>query len=151
MNIWYPSYLYCVRTDDLIQNLIKRSEEARKRAYCPYSKFAVGAAIYCDDGSIVTGCNVECIVLGLTNCAERTAVFKAVSEGKTKFSMIAVAAVNEDKIVSPCGQCRQMLAEFNPRIPIYLYNPTTNMVGYGTLEYFLPHSFNPENVRLDGP
>ncbi|ODN01339.1 Cytidine deaminase [Orchesella cincta] len=135
--------------DDVVQTLIQKSVEAREKAYCPYSNFAVGSALYCDDGTIVTGCNVECIVLGLTNCAERTAVFKAVSEGKTKFTMVAVSAVNKDKIVSPCGQCRQMLAEFNPRIPIYLYNPDTKMVGCQTLEYFLPHSFNPENVRLN--
>jgi len=140
--------MYFPCADESIQKLIQQSVDAREKAYCPYSKFAVGSAILCDDGTVVTGCNVECIVLGLTNCAERTAVFKAVSEGKTKFVMIAVAAVNEDKIVSPCGQCRQMLAEFNPRIPLYLFNPNTKVVGHGTLEYFLPHSFNPENIKL---
>lgn len=103
----------------------------------------------CGDGSTVTGCNVECIALGLTNCAERTAIFKAVSEGKSGFSAVAVAAVNKNLLVSPCGSCRQVLAEFNPRIKIYLFNPETMIVGIGTLEYFLPQSFNPENVTFD--
>lgn len=128
--------------------LIEKSAEVREKAYCPYSNFSVGAALLCDDGSVFTGCNVECITLALTNCAERTAIFKAISEGKSKFTAVAVTAVNKEEIVSPCGSCRQFLAEFNPRIQIYLYNPAAKVVGVGSLEYFLPHSFNPENVSF---
>lgn len=134
--------------DETTRNLIKLSVEAREKAYVPYSNFPVGAAISCADGSIVTGCNVECIALGLTNCAERTAVFKAVSEGKTKFNVVAVAAVNKEELVLPCGQCRQLMAEFNPRIKVYLFNPEAKSVGVTTLDYLLPHSFNPETVTL---
>lgn len=92
---------------------------------------------------------MECAALGLTNCAERTAIFKAVSDGKMKFTKVAVTGVNKDMLVAPCGSCRQVLCEFNPRIQVYLFNPATNMVGSGTLELFLPHSFNPENVSFN--
>ncbi len=85
--------------------------EARKQAYVPYSKFAVGAALLCADGSIYTGCNIENASFGLTNCAERTAIFKAVSEGKRDFVALAVVADTPNPC-SPCGACRQVMAEF---------------------------------------
>ena len=81
---------------------------ARQHAYSPYSQFAVGAALLCPDGEIVTGCNVENASFGLTNCAERTAVFKAVSEGRRQFTAVAIAAEMGDKFVGPCGACRQV-------------------------------------------
>jgi len=95
-----------------LENLFKKALEAAKNAYAPYSNFHVGAAILLKDGSIVTGVNVENRSYGLTNCAERTAIFKAVSEGKTDFKAIAIATPDADYPVSPCGACRQVISEF---------------------------------------
>ena len=95
-----------------LENLFKKALEAAKNAYAPYSNFHVGAAILLKDGSIVTGVNVENRSYGLTNCAERTAIFKAVSEGKTDFKAIAIATHDADYPVSPCGACRQVISEF---------------------------------------
>lgn len=96
--------------------LMEKALEARANAYCPYSGFAVGAALLGEDGKIYTGCNVESASYGATNCAERTAVFKAVSEGVRKFRAIAVvgghAGEEPQELCPPCGICRQVLAEF---------------------------------------
>ena len=94
-----------------IQKLIDRAAVARERAYSPYSHFDVGAALLCEGGAIYEGCNIENASYGLTNCAERTAIFKAVSEGHTKFKAIAVVADTEGPC-SPCGACRQVISEF---------------------------------------
>ena len=94
------------------QELMALAEEAARRAYVPYSKFPVGAALECDDGSIFTGCNVENAAYGSTICAERTAAVKAVSEGHRKFVRIAIWGQSEDYCY-PCGACRQFLAEFS--------------------------------------
>ena len=95
-----------------LENLFKTALEAAKKAYAPYSNCHVGAAILLEDGSIVTGVNIENRSYGLTNCAERTAIFKAVSEGKTDFKAIAIATPDADYPVSPCGACRQVISEF---------------------------------------
>ncbi len=97
--------------------LVKLAFEARKNAYIPYSGFAVGAALLCEDGTVYTGCNIENSAFTPTNCAERTAFFKAVSEGKKGFVKIAVVGgkVEENEPVSycpPCGVCRQVMQEF---------------------------------------
>lgn len=94
-----------------IQKLIDRAAVAREKAYSPYSHFSVGAALLCEGGAIYEGCNIENASYGLTNCAERTAIFKAVSEGHTKFKAIAVVADTEGPC-SPCGACRQVISEF---------------------------------------
>lgn len=94
-----------------IQKLIDRATVAREKAYSPYSHFGVGAALLCEGGAIYEGCNIENASYGLTNCAERTAIFKAVSEGHTKFKAIAVVADTEGPC-SPCGACRQVISEF---------------------------------------
>lgn len=98
------------------QELMKQAIEARKKAYCPYSGFAVGAALLCDDGSVYTGCNVENASYSPTNCAERTAFFKAVSEGKREFLAIAIVGGRRDEeeleACYPCGVCRQVMSEF---------------------------------------
>lgn len=98
------------------QELIKAAIEARKKAYAPYSNFGVGAALLTKDGKVYTGCNIENATYGPTNCAERTAFFKAVSEGERKFSMIAiVGGVQGGKLAdecAPCGVCRQVMLEF---------------------------------------
>ena len=97
------------------RKLIDIALGAMKNAYAPYSRCSVGAALLCEDGAVYTGCNVENASFGATNCAERTAVFKAMSEGKRKFTAIAVVG-GKDGIVTemfpPCGVCRQVLSEF---------------------------------------
>ena len=103
--------------DDM--NLVRLASEAMKNSYSPYSRFPVGAALRCTDGRVFTGCNVENVSFGLTNCAERTAVFKAVSEGARSFDTIAIAA---NQTPWPCGACRQVLAEFAPNIRILLFH-----------------------------
>ncbi|MGB5823492.1 MAG: cytidine deaminase [Proteocatella sp.] len=96
--------------------LVKEALEARKMAYVPYSKFAVGAALLCEDGEIIRGCNIENAAYSPTNCAERTAFFKAISEGKTDFVAIAVVGGPENEkpndFIAPCGVCRQVMMEF---------------------------------------
>ena len=101
------------KTDD-ISYIIRKAIEARRFSYSPYSGFSVGAAIECVDGSIYTGCNIENAAYGPSNCAERTAVFKAVSEGKKDFKRIAIVGgkTGESTGPTPCGVCRQVLSEF---------------------------------------
>jgi len=103
------------------KKLINEAEKARKRAYTPYSKFKVGAAVLSVDGKIFTGCNIENASFGLTLCAERVAIFKAISEGSTKFEAIAVVG-DTDKPCSPCGACRQVISEFGEDIPLIMAN-----------------------------
>ena len=111
-------------------------------AYVPYSHFPVGAALECDDGTVYTGCNIENAGYTPTNCAERTAVFKAVSEGHLKFTRIAIAA-RTDRFTAPCGVCRQVLAEFNPELTmeVILVNQAGKTLEL-TLKDLLPYSFD---------
>ena len=102
--------------------LIEAALRARENAHAPYSKFKVGAALEDETGRIHTGCNVENATYGLTVCAERVAVFKAISEGARKFQRIAVAA-DTDALTPPCGACRQILWEFCGDIEVILVNP----------------------------
>jgi len=102
-------------------DLIKAAADVRKNAYAPFSKFKVGSALLADDGSIVVGCNVESASYGLTVCAERVAIWKAISVGKTKIRRIAVVADTE-KLTPPCGACRQIIWEFGGDIPVILAN-----------------------------
>lgn len=133
-------------------NLMNRAQEARAYAYTPYSHFAVGAALLCEDGSIVTGCNVENAAYSPGNCAERTAVFKAVSEGKQNFRAIAVVGAKEgenpsnDSICSPCGVCRQVLREFCEEESFRVYMTNGEKLFCYTLEELLPLSFGPANL-----
>lgn len=99
------------------RELIVIAQSAAENAYAPYSKFRVGAAVECADGSVFTGCNVENAALGSSICAERVAVTKAVSEGKRSFRSIAVYSDSADYCV-PCGACRQVLCEFSPNIEV---------------------------------
>ena len=94
-------------------DLIRRAMSARENSYSPYSHFRVGAALLCEDGAVYEGCNIENRAYGPTNCAERTAFFKAVSEGKRKFLAIAIVG-GKDELTwcYPCGVCRQVMAEF---------------------------------------
>ncbi len=105
-----------------MNTLIEQSKLAREKAYVPYSKFKVGAALLDEDGKIHHGCNIENAGYSMTNCAERTAFFKAISDGITKFKAIAVVA-DTDGPCSPCGACRQVMSEFcDSNMPVYLTN-----------------------------
>ena len=102
------------------QKLLEAAMQAMEKAYAPYSKFKVGSAIMTEDGQIVTGCNIENSSFGLTNCAERTALFSAIAAGKSRFKAIAIVA-DGDRNPYPCGACRQVLAEFcAPNMPVYV-------------------------------
>jgi len=96
------------------RELLTRAREAAARSYSPYSHFPVGAALLCDDGTVITGANVENRSFGLANCAERSALFTAVSGGHQRFTALAVVCSRAETPVSPCGACRQALSEFCP-------------------------------------
>ena len=101
------------------KDLIKQASKAMKKAYAPYSKFKVGAALLTDKGKVYTGCNIENASYGLTVCAERAAIFKAISEGERKFKSIVIV-INSTKVAMPCGACLQVMAEFAPKLKIVL-------------------------------
>lgn len=121
-------------------DLVSLARQASEHAYIPYSHFPVGAALKTADGTIYTGCNVENASFGLTNCAERTAIFKAVSEGHRALAEIAIYAQTL-KPVSPCGACRQVMAEFfepSAKVTLIAKNGQTVVM---TVEELLPYSF----------
>ncbi len=122
------------------RELISLAKKAAYNASVPYSHFSVGAALQCADGSVFTGCNVENAALGSTICAERTACVKAVSEGKREFVRIAIYADSQNW-PTPCGACRQFLAEFAPDIEILCSKAGDRYVSY-KLSELLPHIFN---------
>lgn len=127
------------------EQLLAQSKVARENAYVPYSKFKVGAALLAKDGTVYEGCNIENASYGLTNCAERTAIFKAVSENVREFAAIAIVADTEGPC-SPCGACRQVIAEFcAPTMPVYLTNLKGDVVET-TVEQLLPGAFTPEDL-----
>ena len=122
-----------------IQKLMDCAIKARENAYSPYSHFAVGAALLCEDGTLYEGCNIENVSYGLTNCAERTAIFKAVSEGHIKFKALAVVADTEGPCAR-CGACRQVMAEF--KIPLIIMGNLMGNIKIVTIEELLPFSFS---------
>lgn len=109
------------------RDLMAQAEQARRSSYAPYSRFAVGAALLTRSGRVVLGCNVENSSFGLACCAERTAVFKAVSEGDREFEAIAVSA-GAGRGAAPCGACRQVLHEFAPEMWVYYRNAGARIV-----------------------
>ena len=111
-----------------------------ERSYCPYSHFPVGAALECEDGTVYTGCNIENAGYSSTVCAERTAVFKAVSDGHRRFKRIVVAGRSDSPCV-PCGECRQVLSEFAPELEVICLDKDGNELTL-SLTDLLPHSFN---------
>jgi cytidine deaminase len=121
------------------QQLLAAARRAQKRAYAPYSKFPVGAALLTASGKVYTGCNVENASYGLTICAERVAITKAVSEGEKKFRAIAIVAPS--RYLSPCGACRQVLAEFGDLTVITADSRRIRHAQVHQLKYLLPHSF----------
>ncbi len=125
------------------EDLLALARLAMQRAYVPYSRYKVGACLLCSDGRVFQGCNIENASFGLTNCAERTALFKAVSEGATDFLTIAIAA--EGSAPYPCGACRQVLNEFAPAIRV-LVTWDGDQVEKTSLPQLLPHSFGPKDL-----
>ena len=123
-------------------DLIAKAMEAREKAHAPYSRFAVGAALLARSGRVYTGCNVENASYGLSICAERTAVFKAVSEDERDFEAIAVVT---DKGVTPCGACRQVLMEFGEDILVIAADETGGYRVFG-LQELLPEAFNSKDL-----
>ena len=121
------------------RDLINMAFEALKQAYAPYSGFTVGAALECEDGSVFLGCNIENGAYGDTVCAERVAVYKAVSEGRRGFRRIAIAA-NSASYCMPCGSCRQVLSEFSPEMEVLSARDDGRYVSY-RLSELLPKRF----------
>lgn len=128
---------------DTDKKLIAEAKRVREFAYCPYSKFAVGAAVLGASGEIYGGCNIENASFSVTNCAERTAIFKAISSGEEDILAIAVVAEAVNP-VPPCGACRQVIAEFN--IPHILMANLADEVREMTLEELLPGAFSAEDI-----
>ncbi len=128
------------------QSLIDLANEARRRAYVPYSKYPVGAALRTKSGRMFTGVNVENAAYPQTMCAERVAVFKAVSEGETDFEVISVVTKNGG---SPCGGCRQVLAEFGLNTIVLMANENGELVKEMTVKELLPEAFTPKHLVTD--
>ena len=133
------------------EKLMELAKEAMEHAYAPYSRCKVGAALLCADGTVYGGCNIENAAYGPTNCAERTAVFKAVYDGHRDFTAIAVCGGKDGNITGlfpPCGVCRQVLREFcRDDFVIYLTDAEGKIQAY-TLAQLLPHSFQAEKYNL---
>jgi len=131
------------------QELIAEALKAREFAYVPYSKFQVGAALLTEDGKVYKGCNIENAAYSLCNCAERTALFKAYSEGEKSFKRLAVAADTPGP-VSPCGACRQVISELcSPNMPVILTN-LNGQVKEMTVQELLPGAFSSEDLHDTG-
>lgn len=127
------------------QELIDKAIEASKKAYAPYSKFCVGAAIELKSGEIIQGCNVENASYGLTNCAERTALFTAYARGEKKFARMAIY-VDREAFTPPCGACRQVINELAPGIEILLIN-NQGKVKKTNIKDLLPLSFGSADLN----
>ena len=130
-------------TDEERHSLIDLANEARRRAYAPYSNYPVGAALRTKSGKMFTGVNVENAAYPTGMCAERTAVFKAVSEGEREFEVIAVVTDNGG---SPCGACRQVLAEFGLDTLVLIANGNGELLQETTVKELLPGAFTPEHL-----
>ena len=128
------------------RKLYEMAKEATKNSFAPFSQFHVGAALLADDGRIFTGCNVENSSYGVTICAERTALVKAVSEGhRDDLERIAIVGNSED-YCWPCGSCRQMLYEFNPDMTVLVAKGDGQFVSL-KLHELLPHGFGPKSLN----
>jgi cytidine deaminase len=121
--------------------LIELAHKASARAYVPYSQFPIGAVLVTSDDTVITGCNVENASFGLTNCGERTAFFKAVSEGYQSFKALYIYGTSEEPI-SPCGACRQVMVEFcDEDMPVVLINKDLTKIKETTVGELLPYNF----------
>lgn len=129
-----------------VEQLILEAKEARKKAYVPYSKFAVGAALLTDKGKVYRGCNIENASYSLSNCAERTAFFKAISEGDTNFKTLVIVA-DTDRPCSPCGACRQVISEFCSQDMKVILTNLKGDIAETTVKDLLPGAFNAEDLH----
>jgi len=129
-----------------IEQLIQDAKMAREKAYVPYSNFGVGAALLTTDGKVYQGCNIENAAYSMCNCAERTALFKAYSEGDRDFQMLAVVA-DTDRPCSPCGACRQVISELCPRDMKVVLTNLKGDIQEITVEELLPVAFTPEDLH----
>jgi cytidine deaminase len=127
------------------QALIDLANEARRRAYVPYSNYSVGAALRTSSGRIYTGVNIENAAYPTGICAERVAVFKAVSDGETKFEVIAVVTQNGG---TPCGSCRQVLSEFGMDTVVLIADGTGKLVKETSVADLLPGAFRPDDLKV---
>lgn len=133
-------------TDAEHQSLIDLANEARKKAYAPYSKYKVGAALRTKSGRVYTGVNIENAAYPHTMCAERVAIFKAVSEGEMDFEAISVVTDNGG---SPCGGCRQVLAEFGLDTIVLIADGQGKLLKEMTVKELLPEAFTPQHLEID--
>lgn len=129
-----------------IDQLIEEAKKAREKAYVPYSKFKVGAALLTADGKIYHGCNIENAAYSMCNCAERTALFKAFSEGDRDFQLLAVVA-DTDRPCSPCGACRQVISELCSKDMKVVLTNLKGEIQELTVEELLPGAFSPEDLH----
>ena len=132
-----------INTEDK-QKLAALAVEMRSRSYIPYSHYAVGAALLTKSGKIYTGCNIENAAYPVTICAERTAMFKAISEGDMDFAAIAIAT--DDGLGYPCGSCRQVMAEFALDMLVLLTDKEGNITAEATVSELLPGAFTPNRL-----
>jgi cytidine deaminase len=130
-------------TSEQRASLIEAAAAARQQAYVPYSNYPVGAAVLTASGTIYTGCNIEIASFGATVCGERTAAFKAVSEGER--DLVAVAVVTSNG-AAPCGICRQVLYEFGPGMEVIMVDTAGSVTWEGPLTDLLPHGFGPQKL-----
>ena len=134
----------------VIEILCRQAVDMRSKSYAPYSDFLVGCALLTEDGKVYSGCNIENSAFGPSMCAERTPIFKAVSEGHKEFVAIAIAGGKKDgelQYCAPCGVCRQVMREFcKPSFKIYLAKSAEDYKEF-TLEELLPESFGPDNLK----
>lgn len=137
-----PCFIFCL-TPVQKEELVQQALEARKHAYAPYSRYFVGSALLTRSGKVYLGCNIENASYGLANCGERTALFKAVSEGEREFEAIVVATKDGGM---PCGACRQVLNEFNPHMQVIAVDENGVIHVDCTLDQLLPNAFGPWNV-----
>jgi cytidine deaminase len=126
--------------------LIDEAKKAREMGYVPYSKFKVGAALLTKDGKVYRGCNIENAAYSMCNCAERTALFKAYSEGDKEYAALAVVA-DTDRPVSPCGACRQVISELCPKEMKVILTNLKNDIQELTVEELLPGAFSSEDLH----
>ena len=131
-------------TDDERAQLIDLAKEARRRAYAPYSNYPVAAVLRTRSGRIFTGCNIENAAYPTSMCAERTAIFKAVSEGEKEFDVIALVTPNGG---SPCGSCRQVMAEFGLDTLVLVADAEGRLVLETTVDGLLPGAFTPKDIK----
>lgn len=138
--------------NEMERELLSKAIKARESAYCPYSHYSVGAALLAKSGKIYIGCNIESASYTPSNCAERTAIFKAVSDGEREFEAIAVVGGKEGEKINglfpPCGVCRQVMMEFcNPKTFQVILGENENSWIKKTLEEILPYGFGPNNLK----